>query len=174
MPRATRRSRSDPLVSRGIDRDAVAREHRARVEAGFDLHEADAGLLVTGEQRALDGRGAAPARQEREVNVHETERERIEQGGGQQLPERDDDARFGAARGDVVDDLTGFHRRGDRQAELGRGLLHRRRIRAPSPRAARVGLRDDERDFVARRDQRAQRRNGRSRRPEIDEAHQSA
>ena len=37
---------------------------RAGVEALLDLHDADAGLVVAGENGALDRGGAAPARQQ--------------------------------------------------------------------------------------------------------------
>ncbi len=48
----------------GSDRHADTREHRPGVETGFDLHEVDAGLRVAGEDRPLDRRRAAPARQQ--------------------------------------------------------------------------------------------------------------
>ena len=80
------RSRSGAI---GVPR---AREHRPGVEPGFDAHEAHAGLGVAREDRPLDGRRAAPAGQEREVQVHEAVRQRLEQRHGKQLPERDDDA----------------------------------------------------------------------------------
>ena len=58
----------------------------------FERHDAHAGLGVAGEDRPLDRRRAAPARQQREVHVHEAVRHRVEQRLGQQLPERDDHA----------------------------------------------------------------------------------
>ena len=47
--------------------------------AGLQRHDADAGLRVAGEDRPLDRRRAAPARQQREVQVHEAVRQRVEQ-----------------------------------------------------------------------------------------------
>ena len=67
-----------------VDRRRDAGEHRAGVEALLDLHDADAGLGISGEDRALDRRRAAPARQEREVHVHETERNGGEQRFGKE------------------------------------------------------------------------------------------
>ena len=45
-------------------------DHGAGVQAGFHLHERDAGFGVSGLNGALHGRGPAPARQQRAVNVH--------------------------------------------------------------------------------------------------------
>ena len=45
------------------DGDALAQQHRAGIEALVHLHDAHAGLLVAGHDRALDGGGAAPERQ---------------------------------------------------------------------------------------------------------------
>ena len=93
MPSATSRSVS---VAAGLvvaDPGADGAEHRAGVEAGVDAHDADPGLGVAGEDGPLDRRRAAPAGQEREVQVDQAERHRGEDRFGQQLPERDDDAR---------------------------------------------------------------------------------
>ena len=50
---------------RGLERD----HHRPGVEPGLHLHQAHAGAGVAGQQRALDRRRAAPARQQRGVDV---------------------------------------------------------------------------------------------------------
>ncbi len=57
-----------------LDRYPGAREHRSGVETRLDPHEIDTGLEITGQDRPLDRRGAAPAGQEREVHVHEAVR----------------------------------------------------------------------------------------------------
>ena len=53
----------------GADGDAHGVEHRAGVEPRLHLHDRRARFLVAGKQRALNGRRAAPARQQRRVNV---------------------------------------------------------------------------------------------------------
>ena len=173
-PRATRRSRNDPVVSAAsIATRSHANTGPVSRPASICMRQTPVSSSPASSARST---GAAPRQRGKSEKCTFTKPSgrASSKAVRQQLPERDDDARIGPARGDVVDDLAGFRRRRDRQAEIGRGLLHGRRIRPSSPRAARVGLRDDERDFVTRRDQRAQRRNGRIRRPEIDEAHQSA
>ncbi len=109
---------------------------------------------VAGEDRPLDRRRAAPARQQREVHVHETVRQRIEQRDRQQLPERDDHTQLRTTRTDVVDDFTRLLRRA---AHAGRAssaaAFTGRRIRARAAAPAPVGLGDDERDLVAVVDQ---------------------
>ena len=63
--RADERRRS----RRRADRLGLLQAHRARVELGDDAHDADAGVLVAGHDRPLDRRGAAPARQQRRMDV---------------------------------------------------------------------------------------------------------
>ncbi len=58
---------------RGGDRRASLQQHRARVEAGFHLHQIDSALCITGENRALDGCGTPPAWQQTGVYVPATE-----------------------------------------------------------------------------------------------------
>ena len=63
--------RGEPVVQarRWCRRRAIAtrlgQQHVAGVEAGVHLHDGDAGARVAGLDRALDRRGAAPARQQR-------------------------------------------------------------------------------------------------------------
>ena len=147
--------------------------HRAGVEALRDLHDAHAGRVVTREDRPLDRRRTPPARQQREVHVHEPERHRSEERLGEDLSERDHHAHFGAARVDLVGYLTGPLGRAHRQPELERGRLHRARIRGAAPTATAIGLRDHERDVVARRAERAQGGNCVVRCAEEDDAHEA-
>ena len=119
----------EPIGARG------ARVHRPGVEAGLERHDAHAGLGVAGEDRPLDRRRAPPARQQREVHVHEPVRQRVEQRLREDLAERDDHAELGPGRGDLVDDLARLLGREHRQAERLRGLLHRARLGSlPRPR----------------------------------------
>ena len=52
------------------DTDLGAGKDGAGIEPFFQLHETDPGLVVTGQDGALDRGGAPPPGQEREVNVH--------------------------------------------------------------------------------------------------------
>jgi hypothetical protein len=70
--------RREPVMeaSRGFplaDPYFAGREQGARVEAGFHAHDRHAGGRVPREQRALNGRRAAPARQQRCMNVETAE-----------------------------------------------------------------------------------------------------
>jgi len=56
-------------VVAGLDREGLDREDRTGVELLHRLVDGDAGLGVTGNDRALDGRSAAPARQKRRMDV---------------------------------------------------------------------------------------------------------
>ena len=135
------------------------------------LHEAHAGLGVAGEDRPLDRRRAAPARQQREVQVHEPERERLQQRDRQQLPERDDDAELGAARrtsSTISRALSGV--RTGKPSSTAARLTGDGSVPGAA-RPAAIGLRDDERDVVAGFDERAQRRDRVGRRAEVDDAH---
>ncbi len=107
------------------DREPRRCEDGAGVEAGFELHEAHTSLEVTGKHRPLYGCRASPPRQEREVNVHESVGQRLEQRHRQQLPERNNDAELGAARAHVVHDLPRLFGRTQLQAEHARGPLDR-------------------------------------------------
>ncbi len=136
------------------------------VEALLQGHEAAAGLGVAGQDRPLDGRRAAPARQQAEVDVDEAQRG--QEVGPDQLPVGDDHAQLGAP-GHGLEDVVGAVADGEPQLQR-RGLHRRRRQRAP-PAPALVGLGDDEQHLVARGDQRLQRRDGGLGRAEVDEPH---
>ena len=56
-----------------------SRANTGPVSRPLERHDAHAGLGVAGEDRPLDRRRAAPARQQREVHVHEPVRHRLEQ-----------------------------------------------------------------------------------------------
>ena len=57
------------VVVLGPDRLAPTQAHRPGVEPGGEPHDRDAGLGVAGHDRPLHGRRAAPARQQRRVDV---------------------------------------------------------------------------------------------------------
>ena len=56
-----------------VDRDLALEQHRPGVEPCLHLHDGHAGHLVAGQDRALDRRRAAPARQQRGVDVEAAE-----------------------------------------------------------------------------------------------------
>ena len=72
---------------------ACAQEHRAGVEPRLHLHDADAGLGVARQDRAVDRRGPAPARQERGVDVEAAVARRVEHRLRQDQAIGDDHAR---------------------------------------------------------------------------------
>ena len=51
------------------DRHALSGEHRSGIEAGIHSHDGDPRFRISCQEGSLDGRSAAPARQERSVNV---------------------------------------------------------------------------------------------------------
>jgi hypothetical protein len=63
-----------------IDFERAREQHRSGIESLLHAHDRNAGDAVAGEDRALDRRRAAPARQQRGVNVEATQarnRERL-------------------------------------------------------------------------------------------------
>ena len=85
---------------------------RAAVESRGHGHEADASLLVAGEYRGLDGRRAAPARQQRSVYVETAFRRDIENALRKDQPVGRDDEDIRFERGNLRNDLRVFERRG--------------------------------------------------------------
>ena len=71
----------------GVDADGLGGQHRAFVEALGHLHDFDAGDLVAGHDRPLDGGGPAPARQQRGMQVEAAQTRRVEHRGRQDLAE---------------------------------------------------------------------------------------
>ncbi len=140
----------------GPDRHSRPSEHGSGVETGFDSHQVDTGLEVTGEDCTLDRRGAAPARQQREMHIHEAVRQGFEQRDRQQLSERHHDADLRLGRAHFVDDVAGPLRRAHGQAEVERGPLDGRSVDARAARSPAIGLGDHEGDVVTVGDQRTQ------------------
>ena len=85
-PVAASRTVRDPAVSRGRDGHAHTLDHGTRIEAGIHLHEADPGLRIALEDRALDRRRAAPARQQRSMDVEAAVLRPRENLGGRRRP----------------------------------------------------------------------------------------
>ena len=94
------------------DRRAKLARHRAGVEAFLHAHEVDAGLGVAGHDRALHRRRAAPARQQRSVNVEAAELRRGEHGRRQDEPIGGDDRDIRREAAELVLRFEGAQRRG--------------------------------------------------------------
>ena len=127
----------------------------AGVERLLQAHQADAGAAVAGQDGPLDRRGAAPAGQEREVEVDE--RQSLEHRRPDELAEGDDHAEIGAGADHVGDGV------GDREPELQGGRLHRAGRAIAAAASPGVGPADDQHDLVAAVHQGPQRRHGQRR-----------
>ena len=140
--------RQRPVVVVGPDRLGLHEAHRTGVETGRETHDRDPGLLVAGHDGALDGRRAAPARQQRGMDVED-----LEVGQQRLLDQRaegTEDEHVRAGRGQPLARLGGVDRLGleEVEAERARRVGHRRRRQlAPASRGA-VGAGDDERGPV--------------------------
>ena len=128
------------LAGRGVgaDRHRFGEQDRSRVNLLLDAHDGDPGLAVAGQDGALDGRRAAPARQQRGMDVDAAEPGRIEDGVGQNKAVGGDHGGIGAQRRDrgLLVGALQTHRRAHVQAPLLGAYLHRRRpepLAAPGP-----------------------------------------
>ncbi len=90
-PSSASASCSVAAVSLGRMVHGSLQEDGAGIQGRLHAHEGDAGLAVAGEERALNGRGAAPARQQRGVHIDAAEPRRIEQRLRQNEPVGDHD-----------------------------------------------------------------------------------
>ena len=79
---------ASPWCHRRRSASAFDHQHVAGVEPGIHLHDRDAGARVAGLDRALDRRGAAPARQQRRVNVQAAQARQLEHPGRQDRARR--------------------------------------------------------------------------------------
>ena len=130
-------------IGLAADRRALGHQHRAGVEAFFHAHDHDAGFRIARHDRALDRRGAAPARQQRAMQIEAAELRRIEDRLRQQQSIGDDDRRIECrARRTVPAASASFSVSGVRTAslcverEFVRPATARSRGRAPSGAAA--------------------------------------
>lgn len=62
----------------GRDRDVAFDDHRTGIETCIHLHQRDTRLAVSGFERTMNGRRAAPARQQRTVDIDCTQRRDVE------------------------------------------------------------------------------------------------
>ena len=77
-----------------------AKQYGSGVQTRLHLHDADAGVRIPRQNRAVDRCGATPARQERCVNVQTALFWRIQHGLGQQQPIGHDHSDIGIQRGE--------------------------------------------------------------------------
>jgi hypothetical protein len=155
------------------DRRRPGQEDRAGVHADVELHDGHASLGATVEDRPLDRRSAAVGRQERAVDVDAAARERVEDGGRQDLAVGHDHAELGAGgrqRGRDVR-VPDRARLQDRQAVSLGAALDRRRGHRPAPPGRLVGLGHDQRDLVAGRQHRLEARHREVRRAHEHQPH---
>ncbi len=141
------------------DRLAFDQQHVASVQAGVHLHDRDAGLGVAGLDRAVDRRGAAPARQQRAVDVQAAQSRQRQHPfgqdqavGGHHQHVRACRVQRGAARRGLVRKLAvqaQAARLRDRNAQVERQLLDRRRRQLHAAAGRAVGLGEHQRYVVA-------------------------
>src|SRR4051812_15163892 len=82
-------------------RNAALRQNRTRIEARIHFHDRYAGLAIAFEKRALDGRRAAPARQERCMDIQSSMRWNVEDRWRQEHAVSDDHHDIGARGADT-------------------------------------------------------------------------
>ena len=172
-PSLASRAESVPASSSGADRRPGDRVDRTRVHPRLHPHDRHAGLRVSRQQRRLDGRGAAPARQDRAVDVHAAEARQVEDALREDLPVGDDDEEVRVRLREPRDGLLVLQRRRleDGNRELAGAPCDRRvgDLGRPPHRLRR--LRDGEDDVVPRGHEGVQRREGEVGGAEEDDAH---
>ena len=156
--------------SRGLafpDWRAPHEQHRSRVESGVHLHDGDARLEVARLDRARDRRRAAPARQQRRVDVEATEARYLEHRRRQDEAVSDDhhQVRLVAAQAHERFFRPKRRRLLQRDAQRHRALLDRPRSDHASATGGTVGLRIHRSHPMTRRVQGIERRHRERRRP---------
>jgi hypothetical protein len=157
----------------GGDRRALGEQHRAGIETLIHAHGGDAGLAIAGQDGAMDGRGTAPARQQRAMDVDAAQHRRIEEAfrqdvavghhhGGIEI-ERLERRRVVVA----LEVLRCAHRQAERVGELMHGRLAFLLATAGRFRRARI----DRRHVMTRLDQRSQSGHGEFRGAEKSNLH---
>ena len=147
----------------GGDGQALDQAHVARVQARIHLHDGDAGLGITGLDGAVDGGGAAPARQQAGVDVQAAARRRIEHPLRQDQPVGGHDHDIGLGRFDGGAGGGGLFgvfavqaqaaRLGHGNAMLQRALLDGRGLQLHAAPGRTVGLGQHQGDGEARGEQ---------------------
>jgi hypothetical protein len=134
-----------------FDRCGDPMEDRSGVESGLHAHDADACLRITGEDGALDRRGAAPTRQQRGMDVDATEPGRFQDCARQSQTIGDHDhqvspelAQLLDGLGIVLESLGLIHC----QTAIERQCLHWAHLESASASGRAVGLGIDTDHFV--------------------------
>ena len=154
-----------------LNKQRLLHIHWPGVQPFVHAHEGHAGRRVAGQQGVLDWRRAAPARQQRGVDVDAAVRRQIEHVRPENLAEGGDDDDL---RPPLVQWRSGFlaaQRPGlvDGEARRGGGQLDRRRAQLPAAAGRLVGLADDA-DNHLRGDQGLQNGHGKLRRAHEDDS----
>jgi len=139
----------------GGDGDGPLGEDRAGIQPGIHAHDGDASLGVTGADGGLDRRGAAPARQQRGVDVDAAVGGQIQHVLAQDLPEGGNNDQVGLPACQMIKRFRCAQSPGlkDRDACRLRHPFDGRGAQfAPAPGRA-VGLGDDAHDAVSGRSQ---------------------
>ena len=141
------------------DLHRLDRIHRAAIESCCHPHQADAGLVVAGEYRGLDRRGAAPARQDGAVHVQTAVCRHVEHRLRQDKSIGGDDQYVGLQRFELGNRFGRLQRPRlqHRDIVFERQRLHRARHDLLAASGRPVGLGQYGHRCVARVDQRGQR-----------------
>ena len=141
-------------------------QHRARIETRVHLHDGHAGLRIACEQRAMDRRGSAPARQQRSMDVDATHRRHGQHRGREYQTVGDDDHHIGSVRLKMVDRtrLTQGRWLFDREPMSQRRLLDRAHRELLAATGGTIRLCVDGNDAVTRSHQGFERRHRKLRR----------
>ncbi len=145
------------------DRDARGQRHRPGIEPDIHLHDHHAGLGIARHDRPLDGRGAAPARQQRGMAVIAAQPRPFEDRLRQQQAVSHDHCHIGIerAKGFTIRFSLEIDGRAHLDTQRLSRLMHGRRLQLqpPPPRRA-WRLRIDRDDLMPCRMKRLQHRNG--------------
>ena len=159
----------------GADRHPLGHGDRAGIEGLFHAHDRDARLRVSGHDGAVDRRSAAPARQQRCMQIEAAERHRLQDRLGQEQAVGDHDGGVGRMGANTFGRFRRPQRlwRENRKAQPPRLAFDRTRLllhaAAGGPRRRRI----DRGNLVSAPDDLDQRGNGEFRRAHEDQAHRS-
>ena len=155
------------------DRRLAGQQHIAGVQSLRHQHGGNAGFLIACDDRPLNRRRAAPARQERAVDVDAAARRNVEHGLRQQLAVGNDDDDLGSKLTQARLLLLFFERirLKDRDAVRESKLLDRRRGQDLLAALRLIRLRVDRRDLMTGVQKRLKARYGKIRRAHENNAH---
>lgn len=137
-----------------------------------NTHNGNASKLITSKNRTLNGGSATPTRQQRSMNIHNTKRRHMQHLIGQ-------NAAIGSHAENISPrrpELLNYLRRhtislNDRQPQLKRLSLNRRRLKLLTTSTNSIGTSNYERNLVPSRNKRSQRRHSKIRRTHKHNTH---